>query len=74
MEHRRNWTYATTPGGKWVWKVTHADGTEESSTEFETLKECSADAQLHGYVAWKSEEERRRDLMLEVSKTLGREE
>jgi hypothetical protein len=61
------------PNGKWIWKVTNPDGTEECSAEFATLKECSTDAQLHGYVAWKSEDERRRDLMLDVVKTLGRE-
>lgn len=47
--------------GSWSWRVVNPDGGyEESGRKFKTLKECSEDAARHGYVAWRSEEERRR--------------
>ena len=37
------------------------DDTEAASERnFATLKECTADASVNGYVVWKSEDERRR--------------
>jgi hypothetical protein len=37
------------------------DGTiSESAEEFATLVGCTSDAAQHGYVPWKSEDERRR--------------
>ena len=52
----------------------HADGTREASARaFKTLKECADDAIKHGYVAWRAEEERRRDLVLGVKKALKRD-
>ena len=48
--------------GSWQWQVTHADGTEAvSDRTFKTLKDCTTDANTHGYVVWKTEEERRRE-------------
>lgn len=73
MDNRRNWSFVHTDTGSWVWQVAKADGSEETSQDFATLKECTADAMLHGYVAWKSEEERRRDLELGVTKVLFRD-
>jgi hypothetical protein len=72
VEQRRSqWNFATTDAG-WTWTVTHADGTTESSEQaFKTLKECADDATGHGYVAWKPEDERRRELVLGVSKVLA---
>ena len=57
----------------WFWQRQEPDGTSEVSQKFATLKECTADAQKHGYVAWKSEEERRRNLALGVSDILKRQ-
>ena len=72
MEQRRGqWKFENRDGG-WAWTVSHSDGTHESSSQaFKTLKECADDAAQHGYIAWKAEEERRRDHMLEVTKALG---
>lgn len=72
MEQRRGkWNFESRDGG-WAWTVTYADGNNESSNgSFKTLKECADDAAQHGYIAWKAEDERRRDHMLEVSKALG---
>jgi hypothetical protein len=62
-----------TPDG-WLWTVLHSDNTKETSaTPVKTLKECADDAAQHGYVAWKAEDERRRDLVLGVSKILAKE-
>lgn len=48
--------------GSWLWRVVNADDTEAASERsFATLKECTEDATRNGYVAWKSEEERRRE-------------
>lgn len=45
----------------WRWKAMNADGSELASERaFATLKECTTDATSHGYVVWRSEEERRR--------------
>ena len=58
----------------WIWTVVHADNSKETSAiRFKTLKECADDAAQHGYVAWKAEDERRRDLMLGVTKILAKE-
>jgi len=58
----------------WIWTVVHADNRKETSAiRFKTLKECADDAAQHGYVAWKAEDERRRDLILGVSKILAKE-
>ena len=57
----------------WKWTVTHPDGTQsESAEEFATLVACTADAAQHGYVVWKSEDERRRELKLGVMDALKR--
>ena len=70
-EKRRNWSFLTKEDGvSWIWRVSDAHGVEESKVSFSTLKECTADAMLHGYVVWKSENERRRDLELGVTKVL----
>ena len=72
MEQRSQWNFESNEGG-WLWTVTHADGRKESSAEpFKTLKQCVDDATQRGYVAWKAEEERRRELVLGVTKTLTR--
>lgn len=73
QQRRSQWNFEITDEG-WMWTVSHAEGTEESSARaFKTLKECADDAIEHGYVAWKAEEERRRDLVLGVTKALARE-
>ena len=62
MEQRSQWNFETTDDG-WKWTVAHPDGrTESSGPAFRTLKECVDDATQRGYVAWKAEDERRRDL------------
>ena len=69
-EKRRNWSFLTKDDGSWIWRVSDTNGVEESKVAFATLKECTADAMLNGYVVWKSENERRRDLELGVTKVL----
>jgi hypothetical protein len=70
LEKRRNWSFLVTDDGAWKWRVSDAHGVQESNVTFATLKECTSDAMLNGYVAWKSEDERRRDLELGVAKVL----
>ncbi|MGZ9010802.1 MAG: hypothetical protein ACXW2L_00925 [Burkholderiales bacterium] len=72
VDQRRTWSFVVTESGKWMWKVVHPDGAEESSIGFATLKDCTDDAHRHGYVAWKIEDERRRDRELKVAKALRR--
>ena len=69
-EKRRNWSFQVTEDGSWIWRVSDANGVAQSQATFPTLKECTADAMLNGYVVWKSEDERRRDLELGVTKVL----
>ena len=69
-EKRRNWSFVVTDDGSWMWRVSDAGGVEESKVTFATLKECTSDAMANGYVVWKSEDERRRDLALNVTKVL----
>ena len=72
-ERRNHWNFESSDKG-WTWAVSRADGPRESSTRcFKTLKECADDAIKHGYVAWRAEEERRRDLVLGVKKALKRD-
>ena len=72
-ERRSHWNFVSSEAG-WAWNVSRADGTREASRgNFKTLKECADDAIQHGYVAWKAEEERRRDLVLGVKKALRRD-
>ena len=73
MDRRRNWSFLEREDEKWFWRMTDASGTRESDGVFSTLMECTADAAKHGYVAWKTEHERRRDLALGVAKALARE-
>jgi hypothetical protein len=70
LEKRRNWSFEMTGDGGWLWRVADARGVEESASSFPTLKDCTADAMLNGYVAWKSENERRRDRELGVAEIL----
>lgn len=72
MDNRRNWNFTLSDDGSWIWQASMADGSQETSGGFPTLKACIADATEHGYVAWKTEEERRRDMTLEVTKVLSR--
>jgi hypothetical protein len=58
-ERRKQWNFMMADDG-WVWRLTDADGTEQTSRAFKTLKECTEDATEHGYVVWKTEAERRR--------------
>lgn len=69
-EKRRNWSFQVRDDGSWIWRVSDAHGVVESKVSFATLKDCTADAMLNGYVAWKTENERRRDLELGVAKVL----
>jgi hypothetical protein len=60
-EKRSEWRFGTAEKNLWRWHVTHPDGTEVSSHRgFPTLKECIADATVHGYVVWIPEAERRK--------------
>ena len=60
-ERRKQWNFLLADEGGWRWRVVNPDGTEETSDcTFATLKECTDDATAHGYVVWKSENERRR--------------
>jgi hypothetical protein len=72
LERRRNWSFLVKEDETWFWRVADSTGTQESAS-FATLKDCTADATKHGYVAWRSEDERRRDLALGVTKALARE-
>ena len=69
-DKRRNWSFIVTEDGSWIWRVADANGVQQSDDAFATLKDCTTDAMLHGYVVWKSEDERRRDLELAVNKVL----
>ena len=47
--------------GSWSWRVVDPEGSEQvSERTFKTLKECTEDATAHGYVVWRSDNERRR--------------
>lgn len=60
-ERRKQWNFLLGDDGNWRWRAVSPDGTSESSERnFSTLKECTEDATRHGYVVWKTEEERRR--------------
>ena len=60
-ERRKQWKFLLGDDGNWLWRAVSPDGTSESSERnFATLKECTEDATRHGYVVWKTEEERRR--------------
>jgi hypothetical protein len=60
VERRKHWSFPIGEDGSWTWRVTGADGEEEvSERTFRTLRECTEDAAKHGYVAWRSENERR---------------
>ena len=73
MDKRSHWQFIDTGRRTWKWKVTRPDGTaSESAEDFPTLMACTSDAAQHGYVAWKSEEERRRELQLGVMDALKR--
>ena len=59
-EKRSDWAFRQVDG-RWVWQVTHFDGSQATSKRrFLTRTECVADATRHGYVAWIPEAERRR--------------
>ena len=61
LERRQQWNFLL-ENDAWLWRVVDTDGIEASSERsFKTLKECTEDAMRHGYVVWKSEEERRRE-------------
>jgi hypothetical protein len=61
LERRRQWSFPIGEDGSWSWRVVNPEGDEQTSDRtFKTLKECTEDAARHGYVAWRSEEERRR--------------
>lgn len=74
MEQRRSqWNFESTKEG-WIWNAVHSDNRKETAgVPFKTLKQCVEDATRHGYVVWNPEAERRRDLLLGVSKILARE-
>jgi hypothetical protein len=75
VDKRRQWQFVVTERRTWKWMVTSPDGTQsESAEEFATLAACTSNAAQHGYVAWKSEEERRRELQLGVTRALKRKQ
>ena len=57
-EKRAQWQFQMTDEG-WVWRVLRYDGIAASSSVFKTLRECTADALIHGYVVWLPEADRR---------------
>lgn len=60
MERRTQWNFLMADDG-WRWKAVHPnDSVTASAQAFKTLKECTTDATQHGYVVWRTEEERRR--------------
>lgn len=74
MDKRSQWQFVITDPDGWKWVVVAPDGTRSESTQaFPTLAACTSNAADHGYVAWKSEDERRRELQLAVSGTLRRQ-
>ena len=61
LERRKQWNFLLGDDGTWRWRVVNPDDSENASEgSFATLKQCTEDATRNGYVAWKSEEERRR--------------
>ena len=75
MDKRSQWQFVDTGRRTWKWQVTEPDGTQsESAEEFPTLVACTSNAKLHGYVAWKSEDERRRESQLGVMEALKRKQ
>jgi hypothetical protein len=74
MDRRNQWQFVVTERGKWKWVKTSPDGKQSESEELATLAACTADAAYHGYVAWKSEDERRRESKLGVMDPLKRKE
>ncbi|MGZ5094300.1 MAG: hypothetical protein ACXWCY_13875 [Burkholderiales bacterium] len=59
-ERRRRWSFYTREDGSWLWRVLHGDGNEASSQRsFDNIKDCIADAKMHGYVVWEPSSERR---------------
>ena len=67
MDDQSKWQFEDTGRDTWMWIVSHPDGTKaESAEEFRTLGECTANAMQHGYVVWKSDDERRRNTKLGV--------
>ena len=72
MDRRNQWQFVPTERGKWKWVKTSPDGTRSESEEFATLAACTSNAAEHGYVPWKSEDERRRELKLGVIDALKR--
>ena len=74
MDNRNQWQFVATEAGNWKWIITSPDGTQsESAGEFARLADCTSNAAEHGYVAWKSEDERRHELKLGVVNALKRE-
>ena len=62
-ERRSQWNFLLADDGKWLWRVVEVDGSErKAEASFATLKDCTEDAARNGYVVWRTEEERRRNL------------
>ena len=61
MDRRKQWSFPIGEDGSWTWRVIDIDDEEQvSGRAFKTLKECTEDAAKHGYVVWRSDDERRR--------------
>jgi hypothetical protein len=61
VERRNQWSFPIGEDGSWTWRVVDPEGEEKvSERTFRTLKECTEDAAQHGYVVWRSDDERRR--------------
>lgn len=61
VDRRKQWTFPIAEDGSWTWRMVDPQGEEAGSgRSFRTLSECTADAVRNGYVAWKSDGERRR--------------
>jgi len=72
MDQRRRWSFVQSDDYGWMWTVVNPDGTQQTSQSFGTIKECADDARQNGYVPWKPEDERRRELKLRVAEALRR--
>ena len=60
QERRNHWSFVLSDVGAWSWRVLHPDCSADVSPHtFTTLKECVADAALHGYKLPAEAEERR---------------
>ena len=67
QERRTRWSFAYDRDNTWYWQAKRANGAlERSDVKLETLADCLTDAMAHGYVAWNTDAERRREAAQEL--------